>query len=250
MRNLDVAQAARRAGWNVLTFAYRGAWGSEGTFSIAHAIEDGEAALRFVRSDAAAREYGIDRSQMIVGGQSLGGYIAARLAARDRTQRQAAGGPVEGPPLISTILLDPWDISATARELQRSGQPGREDFVRGLGSVGHARGPVTPADLYDEVMRRGADWDLIALTVPMSQNAPFLMIDSVPYGGRNNPLLHEHSRSCWGRPPNGQACGGLYATQFITDHDFSDKRVELAVEVVTWLLSMEKPPTSWQSRCR
>ena len=26
--------AVRRAGWNVLTFTYRGAWGSEGAFSI------------------------------------------------------------------------------------------------------------------------------------------------------------------------------------------------------------------------
>ena len=32
-RNFDLAQAVRRAGWNVLTFPYRGAWASEGTFS-------------------------------------------------------------------------------------------------------------------------------------------------------------------------------------------------------------------------
>jgi pimeloyl-ACP methyl ester carboxylesterase len=31
-RNFDLAQAIRRAGWNVLTFTYRGAWGSEGRF--------------------------------------------------------------------------------------------------------------------------------------------------------------------------------------------------------------------------
>ena len=29
-RNLDLAQAIRRAGWDVLTFTYRGAWGSPG----------------------------------------------------------------------------------------------------------------------------------------------------------------------------------------------------------------------------
>ena len=32
-RNLDLAQAARRAGWTALSFTYRGAWGSGGTFS-------------------------------------------------------------------------------------------------------------------------------------------------------------------------------------------------------------------------
>ena len=39
-RNLDLAQAIRRAGWDVLTFTYRGAWGSPGDFSIANAMED------------------------------------------------------------------------------------------------------------------------------------------------------------------------------------------------------------------
>lgn len=39
-RNLDLAQAIRRAGWNVLTFTYRGAWGSTGAFSIANSVED------------------------------------------------------------------------------------------------------------------------------------------------------------------------------------------------------------------
>ena len=36
-QNLDLAQAARRAGWNVLTLHYRGSWGSPGNFSFAHA---------------------------------------------------------------------------------------------------------------------------------------------------------------------------------------------------------------------
>src|SRR5690348_6082167 len=32
-KNLDLAQAVRRAGWNVITFNYRGSWGSPGKFS-------------------------------------------------------------------------------------------------------------------------------------------------------------------------------------------------------------------------
>ena len=39
-QNLDLAQAARRAGFVVLTLHYRGAWGSPGAFSFTHAIED------------------------------------------------------------------------------------------------------------------------------------------------------------------------------------------------------------------
>src|ERR1700694_2402048 len=31
-KNLDLAQAVRRAGWNVITFNYRGSWGSPGGY--------------------------------------------------------------------------------------------------------------------------------------------------------------------------------------------------------------------------
>jgi len=48
-QNLDLAQAIRRAGWNVLTMHYRGSWGSPGVFSIAHVLEDVDAAVAFVR---------------------------------------------------------------------------------------------------------------------------------------------------------------------------------------------------------
>ena len=47
-QNLDLAQAARRAGWNVLTMHYRGSWGSHGTFSFLNAAEDAHVALAFL----------------------------------------------------------------------------------------------------------------------------------------------------------------------------------------------------------
>src|SRR5579863_3769441 len=36
---LDLAQAARRAGWNALTFNYRGSWGSPGVFRLSQNTE-------------------------------------------------------------------------------------------------------------------------------------------------------------------------------------------------------------------
>src|SRR5262249_18384583 len=44
-QNLDLAQAVRRAGWAVVTFHYRGSWGSAGTFTFDGAAADGAAAL-------------------------------------------------------------------------------------------------------------------------------------------------------------------------------------------------------------
>src|SRR5271154_1397645 len=39
-QNMDLAQALRRDGWNVLAVHYRGAWGSEGSFSFKHCMQD------------------------------------------------------------------------------------------------------------------------------------------------------------------------------------------------------------------
>ena len=56
-QNLDLAQAVRRAGWNVLTLHYRGTWGSPGDFSIVHALEDTDAAVDFVRQPNVAARF-------------------------------------------------------------------------------------------------------------------------------------------------------------------------------------------------
>src|SRR6266705_3237335 len=44
-KNLDLEQAVRRAGYQALYVDYRGMWGSGGTFSFAHALEDTKAVL-------------------------------------------------------------------------------------------------------------------------------------------------------------------------------------------------------------
>lgn len=51
-KNLDLAQSMRLAGFNVLFFHYRGAWGSGGEFSFTHVIEDVGSAAAFLRNNA------------------------------------------------------------------------------------------------------------------------------------------------------------------------------------------------------
>lgn len=95
-QNLDLAQAVRRAGWNVLTMHYRGSWGSPGDFSIAHVIEDVDAAVAFVRQPDVAGKYGIDTHRIVVGGHSMGGFGTAAHARHDER-------------LVGVILLDAWN---------------------------------------------------------------------------------------------------------------------------------------------
>src|SRR5471032_2432674 len=65
-QNLDLAQAIRRAGFDVLTLHYRGSWGSPGAFSFSHATQDSDAAVAFLKANAA--KYNIAPQQIFVAG--------------------------------------------------------------------------------------------------------------------------------------------------------------------------------------
>src|ERR1700733_12959234 len=93
-QNLDLAQAVRRAGWNVLTLHYRGSWGSPGVFSIEHVLEDAAAAVIFVRRPDIAEKFGIDTHRIVLGGHSMGGFASAAHARADGR-------------LLGVVLIDP-----------------------------------------------------------------------------------------------------------------------------------------------
>jgi len=103
-QNLDLAQAARRAGWNVLTLHYRGSWGSPGAFSFANASEDAFTALQFLQQPSTIAQYHIDTSAIVVAGHSMGGFMAADAAAAD-------------PRVAGLFLIDPWDPAQTVASL-------------------------------------------------------------------------------------------------------------------------------------
>lgn len=83
-KNLDIAQALRRDGFNVLFFHYRGAWGAEGSYSIRQLDDDTLAALAFLRDPANAAKYRVDTAHISLLGHSLGGFTALAAGSQDR----------------------------------------------------------------------------------------------------------------------------------------------------------------------
>jgi pimeloyl-ACP methyl ester carboxylesterase len=212
-RNLDLAQAVRRAGWNVLTFTYRGAWGSEGKFSIGGALADSAAAMAFLRSPAAVRDYAIDPKRLVIAGHSMGGFAATLQASIDR---DAAG----------LILLDAWDVGATAREMREGGPAGRAAFIAGFDDLGHALQGATASSLADEVERRGRAWHLPSFVGTLTSK-PILTIYATGGGARDNKAFAEALRKAGNT--------GVTEVALESDHAFADKRIALAAEVVRWL---------------
>lgn len=75
-KNLDVAQALRKNGWNVAFFHYRGAWGSEGEFSFRNAEQDVQVVLNYLADKDNAQTLRIDRNFISTVGHSMGGHMA------------------------------------------------------------------------------------------------------------------------------------------------------------------------------
>ncbi len=77
-KNLDLAYALRNAGWNCLTFHYRGSWGSGGSYSLHNLVDDVRAATDWV-----LKQPFVDGDRLALVGSSIGGYTTLAAGAGD-----------------------------------------------------------------------------------------------------------------------------------------------------------------------
>lgn len=215
-QNLDLAQAARRAGWNVLTLHYRGSWGSPGHFSFGRSAEDAHVALAFLRSPEAVAKYRIDPNYIAVAGHSMGGFMAADAAADD-------------PGVTGLFLIDPWDIAETAASLATP--DGIAGWNRG------AAGNLPPL--------AGTSADALAKEMTANSDRFDLGQRLIVYGDRPLTIVGaDRGGAATARRVGGEAQSVARRTQiqvWPTDHSFSDHRVALADLLVRWLNQIVPP---------
>ncbi|MFO6446857.1 alpha/beta hydrolase family protein [Erythrobacter sp. NE805] len=210
-RNLDIARSAQRAGWNALTFSYRGAWGSPGSWSFAHCIEDTEAALAHLRRPEVAKRFGIDPARIAVVGHSLGGWLAVRLAATDRRLIGAAA--------ISAPDMGAFGIAA-AKD-RAAALPIAAGNTRALAGS-------TPDLAIDELAARGPGWTF-ATMLPGLEGQRLMVL------GSDDPW-----RDVAAQLAKDAAAAGARVdyTHVDTDHAWSDRRILLQALVINWLESL------------
>lgn len=209
-QNLDLAQAARRAGWNVLTLHYRGSWGSPGTFSFGHASEDGFAALQYLQQPSVVAKYHIDTSAIVVAGHSMGGFMAADAAAAD-------------PRVAGLFLIDPWDPAQTVASLASAeGEAGWKAEV--AGDLPPLNG-ATYESLTGEIKADGQKFDLGRRLAAYARR-PLTIIGAERGIGA---MARKVAADAQGANPDSRLM------VWPTDHSFSDSRIALADALVRFL---------------
>jgi uncharacterized protein len=212
-QNLDLAQAIRRAGWNVLTLHYRGAWGSPGVFSIHNVLEDADAAVAFVRRPDIAEKFGIDTQRLVLGGHSMGGFATAYHA---RTDRQ----------LLGVFLIDAWNVGNTGEEFAKVSGSARAALInKNFDDIGNSLNGATATSTAAEVIAHRTEWNFMSWAKDLTR-APLLVIGASKALGEENRALAEAVTR------NG---GKVSALTLPSDHSFQDHRIALAAEVVDWL---------------
>ena len=103
----DVAQALCRSGCVVLIVHHRGAWGSQGKYSISNCIQDAVGLTQYVKSAEFTKKYLTNADLVYLIGHSMGGNTALNAAV------QASG--VKG-----IVLLAPCDIGTMTKQMTKS----------------------------------------------------------------------------------------------------------------------------------
>lgn len=209
-QNLDLAQAARRAGWNVLTLHYRGSWGSPGIFSFTNAAEDAFNALLFLEEASTVAKYRIDTSAIVVAGHSMGGFMAAEAAAAE-------------PRVAGLFLIDPWDPAQTVASLATpQGEAGWKAEVAG-----------------DLPPLSGASYESLTAEIKGDGQKFDLGRKLVGYGRRPLTIIGaDRGIGAMARKVGADAQSANPNTRLMvwpTDHSFSDKRIALADALVRFL---------------
>lgn len=210
-KNLDLAQAMRRAGWTVITFNYRGSWGSPGDYRFAQNLEDADAVLAFARDPANAAKLRIDPKRLVIIGHSMGGWVSALTAARDKE-------------LLGAAMI-------SAGNMGLIGSLPREQAVAVLRDNGiEALAGTTPEIMADEIIANKDRFDFVKAAPELMQTNLFVLTSDDGLAGMSDGLSKAIAAS-----------GGtkLKTLHVATDHSWSDARIRLESEIIDWLATLK-----------
>lgn len=218
-KNLDLAQAIRRSGWNAVFFDYRGSWGSPGSFTFANSIEDAVSAIAYLRDPAVAARLRTDPKRIAVVGHSMGGLIAAYAGSHDPT--------ILGTGMISAADMGrmgdrfPKDQDPKAIQQRLAAALEHEDILPLANCTGES--------LAKELLSNPSQFDFLGWTTLFGKR-PLLLITSDDGLKPYSDMLAGNVRK--------QGSTAVTEAHFPTDHSYSDHRIALETSVLNWLATL------------
>jgi len=209
-KSLDLAQAMRRAGWTVVTFNYRGSWGSPGDYRFSQNLEDADAVLAFARDPANAVKLRIDPKRLVIMGHSMGGWVTALTAAHDKD-------------LLGAAMI-------SAGNMGWLGKLPRDQAVKALGSNGmEALAGTTPELMADEIIANTDSFDFVKAAPQLMGTNLFILTSDDGLAPMSNALSTAIAKA---------GGSGMKTMHVATDHSWSDARIRLQAEILRWLATL------------
>ncbi len=204
-KNLDLAQALRRRGWNAITFNYRGSWGSPGTFRFGQNPEDARAVLAFLRQPDTALKLGIDTGRMAMVGHSMGGWVTAMAGS-------------EEPDLRGLVMISAGNIGPI-------GKLSEADRVKLIVENSETLNNTTQV-LSAELAAHAAEWDYVNRAGSL-RATPLLVLTSDDGLAPDGDVLVAALRKTGSTK--------VQTAHVATDHSWSDHRIDLEARVIRFL---------------
>jgi len=205
-KNLDLAQAVRRAGWNAVTFNYRGSWGSPGSYRFAQNLEDADAVLKYLRDRVVAAKLGIETNRIAIAGHSMGGWVTALTAAHDHG-------------LIGAILI-------SAADMGYLGHAPRQQVIAEMADNMETLAGVTAESMADEDIANAKAFEMVNAAPGLVQT-PLLVLTADDGLAPDSDKLVKAIEA-----DGGKRVTAIHAA---TDHGWSDHRIFLETTIINWL---------------
>jgi pimeloyl-ACP methyl ester carboxylesterase len=220
-QGLDLARVMQRAGWTVITFHYRGSWGSGGTFTLLDGVQDAQVLLARLREPQTARAWGVDPAHIVLMGHSYGGLVASRAAA--------------APEVEAVALIAPWNPADDARDLARLSPAELDKFVAdNFNDIDGRLAGATGASLARDIVRDHASLQLNDSAAVLARRPVLLLSATHDSADDQADALLAALKAAPGARLTDQ--------RMDTSHSFDDHRIALQVAVLRWLAQLPGAP--------
>jgi acetyl esterase/lipase len=218
-RNLDLAQAVRRAGYAALYFDYRGAFGSGGTFTFGHSLEDAASVLAWVRAPENVAKYHFDPTRIAVFGHSFGGWLALASVAHEQ-------------PGVCVAAAAAWNPGWVAGRFAAHQDELGEVLAYYQKTANATSGPIraNPYELIRDMHDHAKQWDYVSEASGLKDHALLLIAgtaDTPDEGVERETQLQQAIHEKGGNQ--------VQLVSFDDDESFSSHRLALADSLLEWL---------------